>query len=88
MNIQRIHFLREVLVTDANGHDTSAFEFSYDNGGDREPHFFGIADADRSQVRALYAAWGGSRLDGYRRGSTVKSPGSPFIQSKGLWRKN
>ena len=88
MNLKSIYFLREVLVMDGDGKDTIAYEFSYDNGGHREPHFYFVSDTDTSQASALYLAWGGIRADGYRQGSTVKSPGSPFIQSKGLWRKD
>jgi hypothetical protein len=82
MNLRRIHFLREVLVSNANGKDTIAFEFTYDNGGGREPHFFGVTDDDLPEARTLYAAWGGSRPHGSRYGTTVKGPGSPFIQSR------
>jgi len=87
LNIRRIHFLREVLVSDANGQDSITFEFTYDNGGGRAPHFFGVTDDDLPQARALYAVWGGRRLHGYRYGSTVKGPGSPFIQSRNAGEK-
>ncbi len=41
-----------------------------------------------SEARALYLAWGGSRSEGYRIGTTVKGPWVPSVQSKSIWRKN
>jgi hypothetical protein len=73
MDIQRIRFLREVLVTNTKGQQSITMEFSYDSG-ERPPRFFGVPDDDVSRARALYVAWGGSRPEGYRRGTTVKSP--------------
>lgn len=88
MNIQRIRYLREVLVADDKGKDTIGMEFSYDSGVGQAPHFLGVPDADLAQARALYAAWGGSRPEGDRKGTIVKGPWIPFIQSKSIWRKN
>ncbi|MGB8644800.1 MAG: hypothetical protein WCF84_06155 [Anaerolineae bacterium] len=84
MDIRRIHFLREVLVSEAKRKDIIKYEFSYDNGGGHAPHFFRVTENDLSQARALYAAWGGHRPDGDRCGSVVKGPPSPFIQSRGM----
>ncbi len=88
MHIQRIRFLREVLVTDLKGKATSTMEFSYDSGAERAPHFFGVPDDDLLQARALYLAWGGSRREGYQIGTTVKGLWVPSVQSKSIWRKN
>lgn len=74
MDIQRILFLREVVVTDGNGKTTIALEFSLDSGADRTPRFFGVPDDDLPQARLLNQQWGGSRPEGYRVGSTVPRP--------------
>lgn len=85
MHIERIQFLREVLVTDREGKSASTMEFSYDSGNDRVPHFFGVPDDDVPQARELYLAWGGNRPEGYRTGTTVKGPPTPPVQSKSIW---
>ncbi len=87
MHIERIQFLREVLVTDRKDKSTSTMEFSYDNGNDRVPHFFGVPDDDMPQARALYLAWGGNRPEGYQIGTTVRGPWIPPVQSKSIWRQ-
>lgn len=88
MNIRKIRFLREVMVTDAQGQDTIKMEFSYDRDLDRTPHFFEVPASEIRKARALYAAWGGRRAEGYRQGTTVKGPWIPFIQSKSMRRQN
>lgn len=88
MNIQKVRFLREVLVTDAKGHDTITMEFSYDSDLERTPHFFEVPAQDVPKARSLYAAWGGRRTVGHRQGTTVNGPWIPFIQSKSMWRQN
>lgn len=88
MNTQRICFLREVLVRDAKGRDKMIIEFSYENGKQREAPFFEVPDAELLQAQVLYAAWGGIRPAGYRRGTTVKRPWVSLIQSKSMWRQN
>ncbi len=84
MHIDRIQFLREILVTDHKGKSTSTIEFSYDSGAERAPHFFGVPDDYIPQARALYLAWGGSRLAGYQIGTTVRGPWIPPVQSKSI----
>lgn len=79
MHINRIQFLRDILVTDRNGKATSTMEFSYDSGNERAPHFFGVPDDDIPQARALYLAWGGNRPKGYQVGSTVRGPWIPTV---------
>ncbi len=86
MHIERIQFLREVLVTDRKGKSTSTMEFSCDSGAERAPHFFGVPDDDVPQARALYLAWGGKRPEGYQIGTTVRGPWIPPVQSKSIWR--
>jgi hypothetical protein len=76
MNIQRIHFLREILVTDRKGIATVVIEFSYDDRFVRRPRFFCVPDGAEGQARQLYLEWGGSRPLGYRIGTTVSRPES------------
>jgi hypothetical protein len=87
VDINRIQFLREILVADGNGKRMSTMEFSYDSGDERAPHFFGVPDDDIPETRALYSAWGGNRPEGYQIGTTVRSPWSPVIPLKSIWKK-
>ncbi len=82
MDIQRIRFLREIEVTDTQGQKASTLEFSCDDGAGRAPHFFRIPEDDLAAARTLYAAWGGTRPQGYRIGSTVRSPLWPAFPSR------
>ncbi len=75
-------------MTDAQGRDTISMEFSYDSGTGSAPYFLAVPVEYISQARALYQAWGGSREEGERVGTTVNGPWIPFIQSKGNRRKN
>ncbi len=88
MDIKRVRFLREVVVTDAQGRDTISLEFSYDSGVGRAPYFLAVPVEQISQARSLYHAWGGSRQAGERVGTTVRGPWIPSIQSKGNRSKN
>lgn len=88
MNIRKIRFLRERLVTDTRGQDTIKMEYSYDSDLDRTPHFFEVPAPELRKARALYAAWGGKRTAGDRVGTTVEGPWIPFIQLKSMWRQN
>jgi hypothetical protein len=74
MNIDRVRFLREVLVTDAKGKTTLVMEFSYDDRFEYRHRFFGVPDDQEMIARRLYEEWGGSRLEGYWRGTTVGRP--------------
>ncbi len=82
MDVQQIRFLREIEVTDAQDQKQITLEFSCDDGIRRSPHFFRIPDEDLTAARALYLTWGGSRPEGYRIGSTVRSPLWPAFPSR------
>ncbi len=74
MNIERVQYLREVLVAGKAGKTTSTIEFSYDDRFAYRRRFFGVPDGEVEQARRLYLEWGGSRPEGYRIGSTVSRP--------------
>ncbi|MGB8646996.1 MAG: hypothetical protein WCF84_17295 [Anaerolineae bacterium] len=74
MDIQRVRFLRQYMVTNIKNEQVVMMEFSYDNGAEHAPRFFGVPDQDMTTACALYTNWGGSRPDGYRRGTTVRMP--------------
>jgi hypothetical protein len=73
MDIQRVHFLRVVLVADGKGKATITMEFAYDNGFNREPHFFGVPSNEVGQAPRLYLEWGGKCPQGHTRGTIARS---------------
>ena len=77
MDIKRIHFMRERLVTDGKGKTTVVLEFSYDDRFAHRPRFFGVPDDDHARAHQLYQDWGGSRPPDYRIGTTVSRPTAP-----------
>jgi hypothetical protein len=74
MNIDKVRYLREILVTDGRGKTTVIMEFSYDDRFAFKHRFFGVPDDQRLVAQQLYGEWGGSRLEGYRRGTTAGRP--------------
>ncbi len=75
MDINRIHFLREILVT---YHFLPApvplMQFSYDNPSYANPVFQRIPDDRQAWARELYSRLGGVRGDRENLGSTVTIP--------------
>ncbi len=74
MNIGKVRYLREILVTHGKGKTTVDMEFSYDDRFAFKHRFFGVPDDQQMIARQLYQEWGGSRLEGYRRGTTAGRP--------------
>jgi len=77
MDIKRIHFMRELLVTDGKGKSMVVLEFSYDDRFAHKPRFFGVPDDDQARAHQLYLDWGGSRPPGDWVGTTVSRPAGP-----------
>jgi hypothetical protein len=87
MDINRIQFLREILVSDMKGKSTPTMLFSYDSEDQRDPRYFGVPDDDMVQAHALYAEWGGRCPEGYQIGSSGRSPWAPQrMQFKSIWK--
>lgn len=74
MDIQAIHFIREVLVTNWQGKPTPQMQFSFANASFLDPAFQEVPSTDQEQVRELYLELGGRRLENERFGSTVIIP--------------
>ena len=88
MHIERICWLREILVSDDDGQDRVAMEFSCDRGIEHSPRFFRVSMDDLPQACALYREWGGMRTEGYRIGTTAQGPCLPATASIRVWREN
>lgn len=88
MDIEHMTWLHEYVVKDPAGQDAIALEFSYESGYEHTPHFFPVPKNEVQQAHTLYLAWGGSRTEGFRSGTTVKGPSLPFPPSIKLWREN
>jgi hypothetical protein len=84
MNINEMHFIREILVTDVSGKEVPTMQASCGSTSNLHPIYKEVAFYDVDAVRALYHELGGSRQDGEPIGSTVILPHrSRWVQ---LWR--
>jgi hypothetical protein len=83
MDINKIHFIREILVMDHQGKTIPSMQFSYDNASYLQPSFMNVPSTDQAQVRKLYEQLGGGRHEGWWSGSTVIIPNRSFWAN--LW---
>ena len=83
MDVNKIHFIREIMVRDFRGRETPTMQLSYDNASYLIPTFLKAPSADQEQVRALYLKLGGGRPESSESGSTVIIPNRSFWAS--LW---
>ena len=74
MNLDAIHFMREVLVKDYKGKEIPTMQVSYANTSSLHPVYKEAAFYDADAVRTLYHELGGGRRAGARMGSTVILP--------------
>lgn len=74
MNINEIHFIREILVTDFQGKVVPTMQTSDASTSSLHPIFQEVAFYDVDAVRALYHELGGSRGQDAPTGSTVILP--------------
>jgi hypothetical protein len=79
MDVNKIHFIREIMVKEYRGTGTPTMQLSYDNASYLRPAFLLVPSADQEQVRALYLSLGGGRSEGSESGSTV------IIPNRSLW---
>ena len=81
MEIKRIHFIREILITDYQGNPIPTMQFSDDNAAYLNPVFLTISSWDQAQLRRLYERLGGTRSDGGENGTTIIIPNRPWYSS-------
>lgn len=74
MDTNKIHFIREIVLTDLQGKRTPTMQFSYDNASYLHPMYLLVPTADQKRIRALYLKLGGSRIEGRENGTTVVIP--------------
>lgn len=84
MNLDHIHFIREVLIRDYAGKDIPTMQTSTGNTAALDPKFTETAFYETDAVRALYHQLGGGRPEGVKMGSTVILPHRSRWAS--LWR--
>ncbi len=78
MDINKIHFIREVLKMDHGHGETPTMQFSCDNASYLRPTFLFVPPGDQEEVRELYLELGGGRLEGRSSGSIVIIPNRSF----------
>ncbi len=81
MDIKRIHFIREILVTDYAGKSIPTMQFSYDNSSYWNPTFRIVSTNDEAQLRQLYLKLGGTSPEGRGNGTTVIIPNRSWYSS-------
>ncbi len=74
MNINEMHFIREILVTDFQGKEVPTMQASEASTSSLHPQFQEVAFYDAEAVRTLYHELGGGRQEGARMGSTIVLP--------------
>jgi hypothetical protein len=79
MDVNKIHFIREIMVKDYHGRETPTMQISDDNASYLCPKFLRAPSTDQEQVRALYLKLGGGRSEGWESGSTV------IIPNRSVW---
>ncbi len=83
MDIQRIHFIREILERNYQGKPIPTMQYSYDNASYLDPIFMEAPSHDQANLRALYEKLGGRRSEGRWLGTIVIIPNRSFWAS---WR--
>lgn len=83
MDVKRIHFIREIMVTDYRGGSIPTMQFSYDNASYLNPTFVSASTNDVAPLRELYTRLSGSRREGGPDGTTVIIPNRSWYSS--LW---
>lgn len=64
MRINKIHFIREIVVREPEGNDTLQLQVAYDAPSALHPKFRDVPAHELEEVRALYLEMGGSCLAG------------------------
>ncbi len=81
MDIQRIHFIREILERDYRGKAIPTMQYSYDNASYLDPIFMEVPSHDQASLRALYEKLGGRRSEEAWFGTTVIIPNRSYWAS-------
>lgn len=71
MDFRNVHHLREILVTDANGKESSAMQYSTQPMSRFRPSYSPVPFKDQRLARELYVRLGGRRRAGRTLGVEV-----------------
>jgi hypothetical protein len=71
MDFRNVHHLREILVTDTGGKETSTMQYSTQQISRFRPTYSPVPFNDQKLARELYLRLGGSRRQGRRVGAEV-----------------
>lgn len=74
MNLEHVHFIREVLITDRRGRKKPTMQISYAKASDLNPVFQNVPPKFQNEMRLLYNDLGGGRLDKWWVGLTLTIP--------------
>ncbi len=76
MDLENIHFIREIVIADKQGKKKPVIQISYARPSETHPKFQTVPDKYQSQMRTLYREMGGGRLDEWLVGLTIIIPNS------------
>lgn len=74
MNLEHIHFIREIMIEDKRGRKVPTMQVSYAKPFDVRPTFQTVPPKHQKQIRELYQKLGGGRLPEWLVGLTVIIP--------------
>lgn len=74
MNMEHVHFMREVLVPDKRGRKIPTMQISYSKPYDVNPMFRAVPKGDQKEAREIYEKLGGGRLEEWWTGVTIIIP--------------
>lgn len=74
MNLEHIHFIREIVVTNHRGRKIPTMQISYTKVSDLNPVFQDVPRKFQNEMRLLYIDLGGGRLGQWTVGLTLTIP--------------
>lgn len=74
MNLEHIHFIREIIIVDKRGRKIPTMQISYAKPSDLEPKFQTVPSKFQAEMRILYEDFGGGRLKNWTIGLTITIP--------------
>ncbi len=76
MNLDHIHFIREIIINDKRGRKIPTMQISYAKPSEVQPKFQTVPAKHQKEMRILYEDLGGGRLKEWLVGLTITIPHS------------
>jgi len=76
VNLEHVHFIREIIVLDKRGRKIPTMQISYAKPSETQPKFQTVPSKFQKEMRILYEDMGGGRLKEWQVGLTIMIPHS------------